>query len=162
MHHRLLRLHEITTLGQCHDEVDRVLKLAKSELSDVEIEDVKPPLKVITDQFSHQIYSDLLNSGVADISDEMAAFRKAGASVSINKNMSEIAAAMAAVSINTPKINIDMSSMAAFRKAILDAEKTTKSGEAALRETIMAAEKDRKILDIASLKVTCKIPKPPI
>ena len=180
MHHRLLRLHEITTLGQCQDEVDRVLKLAKSELSDIEIEDVKPPLKVITDQFSHQIYSDLLNFGVADLSDEMAALRKAGASVSINKNISEIAAAMASVSINTPKINIDMGSMAALRKAILDVEKTIKSSIAphreavlaaeksnqrvvtAFREAIVAIEKDRKILDIASPKVTCKIPKPPI
>ena len=87
---------------------------------------------------------------------------------------------MASVSINTPKINIDMGSMAALSKAVLDAEKTTKSSMAALykavldaektnqrvvtafRETIVAAEKDRKILDIASPKVTCKIPKPPI
>ena len=184
MHHRLLRLHEIKTLRQCRDEVDRVLKLAKSELSDIEIEDVKPPLKVITDQFLHQIYSDLLNFGVVDMSDEMAALRKAGASISTNKNISfatkEIAAAMASVSINTPKINIDMGSMAALSKAVLDAEKTTKSSMAALykavldaektnqrvvtafRETIMAAEKDRKILDVASPKVTCKILKPPI
>ena len=180
MHHRLLRLHEITTLGRCHDEVDRVLKLAKSELSDIEIEDVKPPLKVITDQFSHQIYSDLLNFGVADISDQMADLRKAGAFVSINENISEIAAAISSVSINTPKINIDMGSMAALRKAILDVEKTIKSSIAphreavlaaeksnqrvvtAFREAIVAIEKDRKILDIASLKVTCKIPKPPI
>ena len=180
MHHRLLRLHEITTLGQCQDEVDRVLKLAKSELSDIEIEDVKPPLKVITDQFSHQIYSDLLNFGVADISDQMADLRKAGAFVSINENISEIAAAISSVSINTPKINIDMGSMAALRKAILDVEKTIKSSIAphreavlaaeksnqrvvtAFREAIVAIEKDRKILDIASPKVTYKIPKPPI
>ena len=74
----------------------------------------------------------------------------------------EIAVAVASVSINTPKINIDMGSMAALRKAILAIEKASKSGMAALREAVLAAEKDRNILDIASPKVTCKIPKPPI
>jgi Asp-tRNA(Asn)/Glu-tRNA(Gln) amidotransferase C subunit len=75
MHHRLLRLHEIKSLRQCHDEVDRVLKLAKNELSDTEIEDVKPSLKVITDQFSQNFYSDLPNSGMIGLG-RVASLRK--------------------------------------------------------------------------------------
>jgi hypothetical protein len=60
MHHRLLRLHEIRILKQCHDEVDRVLDLARDNLSEAEIEDAQTTIKVISPEIMEQIRKSLI------------------------------------------------------------------------------------------------------
>jgi predicted component of type VI protein secretion system len=168
MHHRLLRLHEMRTLRQCHDEVDRVLKLAKSELSDTEIEDVKPSLKVITDQFSHHFYSDLLNSGMIDtrgvaaLRETITSVMKDAAALSADMRGSDalretITSVMKeATALSAMKINLDMSGIEALYKATASSMNNTNTISASLEAAALAA------VNLKNLQKYVKDLKPPI
>ncbi|MBD1838643.1 hypothetical protein H6F78_09740 [Coleofasciculus sp. FACHB-64] len=70
MHHRLMRRYELGKIEECRDEVKRVLSLAKTTLSDVELEEIQPSIKIIIDGLKPQLDPELLKKAMSGIDPE--------------------------------------------------------------------------------------------
>lgn len=62
MHHRVMREYELEQLKECRDEVNRVISLAKSELSDPEIKEALQNAKIVLEGLRFQIDPDIFKS----------------------------------------------------------------------------------------------------
>lgn len=71
MHHRLMRTYELQKLEEFRDELRRVLGLAKSTLSDAELEGVKSSIKIITDKLKPQLDPEILKKAMQPIDPEI-------------------------------------------------------------------------------------------
>ncbi len=75
MHHRLVRCHELQQLKDFRDELGHVLDLAKPTLSDVELEESKPNVKIIVDRLRHQFDPEAFRN-LTPAANNLEAFRK--------------------------------------------------------------------------------------
>jgi len=61
MHHQLIHRYELKKVEECRGHIKRVLGSSKNKLSDRELEELQPNIKIITDELQKKLRSPLIN-----------------------------------------------------------------------------------------------------